>query len=171
MYYTVLPTNKDIVHGKVWKSHKYISRIFKNGHWVYTYTKNRLRGNKVTNADGKNYTPGYTTNINRKKMEPLNSASRKHDQKYTYSSGSKITNQNVRLANSYFNGFGTQSSQYSPTIKTYKNKKDSPTGESGRYEPITEKQSNGMHYTTQYWNTNEKKNNKYQRYGKMRNRK
>lgn len=55
MQYILRPTNNDILHyakGSESKSHNYISRVLKNGKWVYIYAKNRLRGNKVTNKNG-----------------------------------------------------------------------------------------------------------------------
>lgn len=58
-YYVIEPT--DVVHGKEWKSHKYISKIMKNGKWVYQYTKNKVRG-PVTNKNGKiQYSPNVKT--------------------------------------------------------------------------------------------------------------
>ena len=65
MKYVLAPTNKDIMHyakGTESKSHGYISRVWKNGKWVYTYAKNRLRGNKVTNKNGKEQ---YSPNVNK----------------------------------------------------------------------------------------------------------
>lgn len=60
MNYIITPSNNDILHyakGTESKAHKYVSRVMKNGKWVYTYAKNRLRGNKVTNKDAKKYGP------------------------------------------------------------------------------------------------------------------
>lgn len=53
--YAIKPT--DVVHGKEWKTHKYIKKVMNNGKWVYYYTMNRARGNKVTNKNAK-YTKG-----------------------------------------------------------------------------------------------------------------
>lgn len=59
--YVIEPT--DVVHGKEWKSHKYIKKVMSKGKWVYYYTKNRARGNKVTNKNGKiQYSPNIKTN-------------------------------------------------------------------------------------------------------------
>ena len=55
MNYVLTPTQNDILHyskGSESKTHKYISRVFKKGRWVYTYAKNKLRGNAVTNKNG-----------------------------------------------------------------------------------------------------------------------
>lgn len=65
MKYVLTPTDDDILHykkGSESKSHKYISRVFNKGKWVYIYAKNRLRGNNVTNKDGKKqYAPNIKT--------------------------------------------------------------------------------------------------------------
>ena len=66
MKYVLTPTDDDILHykkGSESKSHNYISRAFKNGKWIYTYAKNRLRGNKVTNQTKGTtpYNPGIKT--------------------------------------------------------------------------------------------------------------
>lgn len=65
MKYTLAPTDADVLHyakGSESKGHKYISRVFSKGKWVYTYAKNRLRGNKVTNKNGKfQYAPNIKT--------------------------------------------------------------------------------------------------------------
>ena len=65
MQYVLRPTDDDILHykkGSESKTHKYISRVLKNGKWVYIYTKNRLRGNKVTNKNGiQQYSPNIKT--------------------------------------------------------------------------------------------------------------
>lgn len=56
MKYVLTPTDDDILHykkGSESKSHSYISRVFQKGRWVYTYAKNRARGNKVTNKNVK----------------------------------------------------------------------------------------------------------------------
>ena len=58
--YVIEPT--DVVHSKEWKSHKYIKKVMNKGKWVYYYTKNRARGNKVTNKNGKiQYSPNVKT--------------------------------------------------------------------------------------------------------------
>lgn len=58
--YVIEPT--DVVHGKEWKSHKYIKKVMNKGKWVYYYTKNRAKGNKVTNKNGKTqYSPNIKT--------------------------------------------------------------------------------------------------------------
>lgn len=57
--YVIEPT--DVVHGKEWKSHKYISKTMKKGKWVYLYAKNKARGT-VTNKNGKiQYSPNVKT--------------------------------------------------------------------------------------------------------------
>lgn len=65
--YVIEPT--DVVHGKEWKIHKYISRIFKNGKWSYKYPTTKTRGSAyspkykrtVTNKDGTPYNPSIKT--------------------------------------------------------------------------------------------------------------
>lgn len=64
MYYTISPIETDIIHDRSWKNHKYISRVWSKGKWIYTYAKNRLRGNKVTNknaVNGLQYAPNIRT--------------------------------------------------------------------------------------------------------------
>ena len=66
MKYVLTPTDDDILHykkGSESKSHSYISRVFQKGRWVYTYAKNRARGNKVTNKTKgtTSYTPNEKT--------------------------------------------------------------------------------------------------------------
>lgn len=78
MNYIVTPSNDDILHyakGTESKAHKYVSRVMKNGKWVYTYAKNRLRGNKVTNKnakDGLQYSPTVKTGDDGVLREPTN---------------------------------------------------------------------------------------------------
>lgn len=78
MNYIIAPTDNDILHyakGSESKGHKYISRVFSKGKWVYTYAKNRLRGNKVTNKnakDGLQYSPTVKTGEDGVLREPTN---------------------------------------------------------------------------------------------------
>ena len=78
MNYIVTPSNNDVLHyakGTESKSHKYVSRVMKNGKWVYIYAKNRLRGNKVTNKnakDGLQYSPTVKTGDDGVLREPIN---------------------------------------------------------------------------------------------------
>lgn len=60
--YVIEPT--DVVHGKEWKVHKYISRIFKNGKWQYKYPTTKTRG--------KAYTPQYKRTVTNKNGSPYN---------------------------------------------------------------------------------------------------
>lgn len=83
MNYVLAPTDDDILHykkGSESKTHKYISRVLKNGKWVYTYTKNRLKENKVTNKDGEAYSPdnktaSFTKKYGKDKLKELNARS------------------------------------------------------------------------------------------------
>lgn len=64
MQYIIEPTQDDILHyakDSESKTHKYISRVFKKGRWVYTYAKNKARGNAVTNKNGTPYSPTVKT--------------------------------------------------------------------------------------------------------------
>ena len=65
MNYILAPAQNDILHyskGSESKTHKYISRVFKKGRWVYTYAKNKVTGKKaVTNKDGTPYNPTVKT--------------------------------------------------------------------------------------------------------------
>lgn len=64
MQYIIEPTQDDILHyakGSESKAHKYISRVFSKGRWVYTYAKNKARGNAVTNKNGTPYSPTVKT--------------------------------------------------------------------------------------------------------------
>ena len=83
MKYVLQPTQNDILHyakGTESKAHKYISRAFKKGRWVYTYAKNKATGNAVTNKNGKKagesnkmqYSPTVKTYANGDVREPLN---------------------------------------------------------------------------------------------------
>lgn len=83
MKYVLQPTQDDVLHyakGTESKAHKYISRAFKKGRWVYTYAKNKAKGNAVTNKDGKKagesnkmqYSPTVKTYANGDVREPLN---------------------------------------------------------------------------------------------------
>lgn len=55
----------DILHGKEWKSHKYIKKVMNNGKWAYYYAVNRAKGNRVTNrtvgSKGRQYSPTVST--------------------------------------------------------------------------------------------------------------
>lgn len=83
MKYVLQPTQDDVLHyakGTESKAHKYISRAFKKGRWVYTYAKDTATGNAVTNKNGKKagesnkmqYSPTVKTYANGDVREPLN---------------------------------------------------------------------------------------------------
>lgn len=136
MKYILWPTQNDILHyakGTESKAHKYISRAFKKGRWVYTYAKNKATGNAVTNKNGKKagesnkmqYSPTVKTYANGEVREPANMGvylrdtrtgatvnnRPENDPKIATATSKTVTNKNSNM-------------QYSPTVKTVDVAKD-----------------------------------------------
>jgi len=118
MKYLLQPTDNDVLHyakGSESKSHNYISRVFKKGKWVYTYAKNRLRGNSVTNKTGKSqYAPNVKTKyINRADGHTIKTLNEPH---WVLDSKMMDTGKKDSVTNQ-----GSPDKQYNPNVKTVEN--------------------------------------------------